>query len=369
MDRKPMALSRVQGTKTEWNAQSSSDNVELKSLSMWPPEDYLNIWVTNLANNFLGYAQYPITSLPGSVPPFDRETDGVVIHYLAFGSRTYGSFNLFNSYDRGRTTTHEIGHYLGLRHIWGDVVGCDGTDYCDDTPQAEDSYSSCSNIDPESCGSEDMYQNYLDYSYDRCMNIFTSDQMDRMRIVLENSPRRFSLLSSPGLNPPTGDQNILVVRDILNPADISCDNSFQPGISVQNNGSNEITSYTVNLILEGTEFNIEINGDTILPGAVKVLDLTPQVGMIELEDRQYYLKAGIINPNGVDTLDLSEFDLEKYFLVNSQEDFAPFLSKFESTDFDMSLWSVYNPDNDIGWQIEDVPVNLEEKPCSGNADV
>lgn len=351
---------RLQGAKSEWNATNSDDNVELKSMSMWPPEDYLNIWVTSLANNYLGYAQYPITSLPGSVPPFDRETDGVVIHYMAFGSRTYGSFNLFNSYDRGRTTTHEVGHYLGLRHIWGDVVGCDGTDYCDDTPYAYDSYNSCSNIDPFTCDSEDMYQNFLDYSYDRCMNIFTNDQRERMRIVLENSPRRFTLLSSPGLNPPAGDQNLIVVREIINPTNITCENMFLPVISVQNNGSNDITSFTVVLNLDETEYNIVFDGDTIIPGTVQVLDLSSQIGAIDLDNGQYYIKAGIRNANGVDTIDLSEFDIEKYFLANAQEDIAPSIAKFESTAFDMTLWSVYNPDNEITWEIEDVPVNLEQ---------
>ncbi len=356
---------RVQGTKSEWNATNSDDNIELKSLSMWPPEDYLNIWVTSLANNYLGYAQYPITSLPGSVPPFDRETDGVVIHYMAFGSRTYGSFNLFNSYDRGRTTTHEVGHYLGLRHIWGDVIGCDGTDYCDDTPQAYDSYSSCSNIDPFTCDSEDMFQNFLDYSYDRCMNIFTDDQKQRMRIVMENSPRRFSLLSSPGLNPPPGNQNLMIVREIISPTNITCENMFLPVISVQNSGSNDITSFTVVLSLDETEYNIMFEGDTIMPGTVRVLDLSNQIGTIELDNGQYYIKTGIRNTNGVDTIDLSEFDIEKYFLTNSQEDIAPSIEKFESTGFDMTLWSVYNPDNEITWEIEDVPVNLEENRAAG----
>jgi hypothetical protein len=82
--------------------------------------------------------------------------------------------------------------------------------------------------------------------------------------------------------------------------------------------------------------------------------------MIELDDGQYYLKAGILSPNGVDTMDLSEFDVEKYFLANSQEDITPSIEKFEATGFDMILWSVYNPDNDLTWELEDVPVNLEE---------
>jgi len=351
---------RVQGTQTEWTATNASDNQELKSLSFWPPEDYMNIWVTTLANNYLGYAQYPITDLPGSIPPFDRETDGVVIHYKSFGSSAYGTFNLFNNYDRGRSTTHEVGHFFGLRHIWGDIIGCGGTDYCDDTPDAYENYGSCSSIDPYSCDSDDMYQNYLDYSFDRCMNIFTFDQTQRMRTVVENSPRRKSLLSSPGLIPPDNDQNFIVVREVISPANISCDNTFHPEIAVQNNGLNDITSYTITLTFEGSIFNIAYTGDTIPPGNIRILDLTTHVGSINIADGQYFMHVGIRNPNGIDTVDLSEYDIEMYFLADSQEDIAPFIEKFETIDFDMNLWSVYNPDNDITWQIEDVPVNLAD---------
>jgi hypothetical protein len=319
----------------------------------------MNIWVTTLANDYLGYAQYPITSLPGSLPPFDRETDGVVIHYRAFGSRDYGPFDLYNNYRYGRTTTHEVGHFLGLRHIWGDVVGCDGTDYCDDTPNAFDSYSSCTNIDPFTCESEDMYQNYLDYSFDRCMNLFTSDQTLRMRTVLENSPRRLSLLSSPGLKPDE-DQNLLVIREIISPSDINCETVFQPVVTVQNNGLNDIYSFVVSLLLDETEYNVSFSGDTIQSGNVRTLDLTSHIGSVELSEAQYYFKTGIRDPNGIDTVDLTEYDLEKYFLVNSAEEFAPFRETYETLEFDMTLWSVYNPDNDITWVIEDVPVNLAD---------
>jgi len=354
---------RVQGTKSEWVATNSSDNQELKSLSFWPPEDYLNIWVTTLANDYLGYAQYPITSLPGSIPPFDRETDGVVIHYRAFGSRDYGAFNLYSNYRYGRTTTHEVGHYLGLRHIWGDVVGCGGTDYCDDTPDAYESYNSCTNIDPVSCDSEDMYQNFLDYSYDRCMNIFTQDQTLRMRTVLENSPRRFSLLSSPGLKPEE-DQNLLVIREIISPVNIECERIFEPIVSVQNNGLNDIYSYTVSIFLDATEYNISYAGDTIQSGQVRVLGISDQIGPIELSDGQYYFKAGIRNPNGIDTVDLTDYDLEKYFLIATNEEIAPFLETFEGSDIYPGLWSIYNPDNDKTWVIEDVPINLAENKAA-----
>jgi hypothetical protein len=351
-------INRIQGTKTEWIATNSADNQELKSMSFWPPEDYMNIWVTTLANNYLGYAQYPITDLPGSIPPYNRETDGVVIHYRAFGSRSYGAFNLFNNYDRGRSTTHEVGHYFGLRHIWGDLVGCGGTDYCDDTPDAYDSYTSCTDIDPLSCASEDMFQNYLDYSYDRCMNIFTHDQTVRMRTVIENSPRRKSLLTSPGLIPPQIEYNFLVVREIISPANIGCDNSFQPLIAVQNNGLNDVVSFKLSLTLDASTYDVAFSGDTLNPGDVRILDLLPNIGSIDLPDGQYYLNAGIRDTNGIDTLDLSEYDIEKYFLVDSREDIAPSIEKFETTDLDMTLWSVYNPDNDLTWSIEEVPHDM-----------
>lgn len=113
---------RVKGSKTSW---AVSDNYELKALSYWPAEKYLNIWVVNLSGTLLGYAQFPPTDgltlggLDGNTS--DRLTDGVVIDYTSFGSIEKGTFPaLASPYNKGRTATHEIGHFLGLRHIWGD---------------------------------------------------------------------------------------------------------------------------------------------------------------------------------------------------------------------------------------------------------
>ena len=111
---------RVKGTKTGW---AMNDNYTLKSLSYWPAEDYLNIWVTNLTD-VLGYAQFPVSGLPGlENSSTNRLTDGVVISYSVFGSIDDGAFNLQANFRKGRTTTHEIGHFFGLRHIWGDDSG------------------------------------------------------------------------------------------------------------------------------------------------------------------------------------------------------------------------------------------------------
>ncbi len=185
---------RVKGSQTTW---TMSDNVELKSLSYWPAENYLNIWVCNLID-YAAYTQFPESTLAGLVNvPTNRLTDGIVVLYRAFGSASDGNFNLDPALNLGRTVTHEAGHFFGLRHIWGDTTNCLGTDYVADTPPQNQS-SGCPVHPQKDCPTDNpvdkMFQNYLDYTDDACMNIFTQGQVDRMKIVLENSPRRFSLL-------------------------------------------------------------------------------------------------------------------------------------------------------------------------------
>jgi len=176
------------------------DDVELKNLSYWPSDQYLNIWVTNIAGKILGYAQLPGGSgIPGA--PFNdgsEFTDGVVIDYKAFG--TLGSAG--KPYNLGRTATHEVGHWLGLVHIWGDRY-C-GDDFVSDTPTQEwhaDSTETLCDVRYTECSGvriPKMYENYLDYTVDKCMNIFTQGQKERMRTFLEVSPRRKKLLESGG---------------------------------------------------------------------------------------------------------------------------------------------------------------------------
>ncbi|MEM6261708.1 MAG: PKD domain-containing protein [Bacteroidota bacterium] len=167
-------------------------NEVIKPNTIWDPDRYFNIWVCNIAGGILGYAQFPTSSGLVGIPVDNgaRQTDGVVIHFNAFGT-TGTAVPPFN---RGRTGTHEIGHWLGLRHIWGDGP-CNVDDFCFDTPPASDPHFSCP-ASSFACQGVAMTQNYMDYTDDACMNMFTKDQKKRMRLVLENSPRRRSLITS-----------------------------------------------------------------------------------------------------------------------------------------------------------------------------
>jgi hypothetical protein len=141
----------------------------------WDAKKYLNIWVCKLSGGTLGYAQFP------SVFSSSPETDGVVIDYRYFG--TIGTVTA--PYNLGRTATHEIGHWLNLYHIWGDA-NC-GDDEVNDTPtQASENYD-CPTFPHISCSNGpngDLFMNFMDYTDDGCMSMFTNGQVDRMAAIL-----------------------------------------------------------------------------------------------------------------------------------------------------------------------------------------
>lgn len=230
---------------------NQSDEYVLKSESQWPTDQYLNIYVTDILNGFIGYAQFPFVNLAGvDDPNYDSFLDGVVIDYKYFGvnTNTGGSFESY-----GRTLTHEMGHFFGLRHIWGDNSTCSEDDFCDDTPEQTSSYiSQCPESSPSSCGSPDMYSNYLNYTNDACMNVFSNCQAQRMQTVIRNSPRVNTLITSPALKEPVVTTNDLGIRTLISPSSALCDNDVYPVVEVRNYGSNLISNGTVGLFVNET---------------------------------------------------------------------------------------------------------------------
>ncbi len=197
-----------------------SQDTELKSLSMWPPTRYLNIWIVNsMSGDVIGYAYLPETL--ASDPVFREQADGVVVVAKCFGSiekqRVFDPpFNIHPTLKYGRTATHEVGHYLNLYHTWGDVSDCSGTDYVEDTAPCSGPLFGCPSIPVIQCNNETrMIENYLDYTDDGCMNVFTVKQIQRMRSAIRNYTFRSNMVSIQNLTSTGFFINNQVPKDMM----------------------------------------------------------------------------------------------------------------------------------------------------------
>ena len=227
------------------NFSSSNNNMKFTSeggADVWDSERYLNIWVCDLSGNTLGFAQFP--GGPAS-------TDGVVVDYEYFGS--IGT--ALSPYDLGRTLTHEVGHWLNLRHIWGDSY-C-GDDLVDDTPTQESANGGCQTFPSVSCNNGpdgDMFMNYMDYSYDNCLHMFTTGQKNRMIAALNNS--RSGLLDNNFCAP------------YLAGCTDSLANNFNPMANAEDSSCQySCIDYSINILTdcwgEETSWNLTKDGDII----------------------------------------------------------------------------------------------------------
>jgi hypothetical protein len=213
-------ITRTQTSVTSWVEADLDDiySTQNGGKDNWDPTKYLNLYVVSLDGTTLGFASFP------SDLATQPEYDGVVIRYEAFGYTGTAGTGGFSENDLGRTGTHEVGHWLFLRHIWGDAQ-C-GDDLVSDTPPAEEDNYGCKifpHNDFSICGSDangEMFMNYMDYVDDACMNMFTFGQKNRMRNAL--TTYRSALLTSNGCGTATGlnsTKDLFIVDIFPNPSD------------------------------------------------------------------------------------------------------------------------------------------------------
>lgn len=185
---------RVPTTATSFGTNNTVKSSTSGGSNAWNASRYLNMWVCDISGSILGYAQFPGGS---------ASTDGVVIDYQYFG--TIGTATA--PFNKGRTATHEVGHWLNLRHIWGDDgTGCTGSDQVTDTPNAAGSNVGCPAFPLVTCSNGpngDMFMNYMDYTDDACMYMFSNGQVSRMQALFATGGARASLLTSNGCGTPT----------------------------------------------------------------------------------------------------------------------------------------------------------------------
>lgn len=241
-------IERRQTSVTSFSTNDDIKHYSSGGLDAWDVTQYFNIWVGPFGGGLLGYAEFPTPGL--------SNTYGVAIQWDAFGRNGSAA----SPYDLGRTVTHEVGHCLNLYHIWGDDgSGCTGSDSCADTPnQSAATYGCYTFPHTDACtpsGNGIMYMNYMDYSDDNCLNVFTENQASRMIASMN--------LFSPSLLTSNGCQPVVLVSDdagipaIVNPADgsASCDTVLTPIVTLKNWGSSALTAATINYQIDGGPAN------------------------------------------------------------------------------------------------------------------
>jgi hypothetical protein len=341
---------RVQSTRQTWN---TDEEVALKSLSYWNSQFYLNIWVCNLETGTLGYAQFPESDQIQGVSDIGEENgslDGVVVGYKYFGDE--GAVLVSgNDFRFGRTTTHEVGHFLGLRHIWGDApfasLGCAFDDYCADTPNTRQANYDCPASDSTTCTTpklREMVENYMDYTDDACMNIFTEDQKLRMRTVLENSPRRASLLTSPGLSAVTLVANNIGIERVQTPGSFICGNVVSPVVVVRNFGSNPVSSVRFTYqISNGSTVDYTWNGQL----ATAARD-TVYLPAASVSPGTYVFGISVVQVNGQSDTETANNTAQSSFQAVSIQS-VPFWANFDKALL-YEGWMVWDEDNTITWR-------------------
>jgi len=331
-------IERINGQRTSWTIATAD---EFKPSTIWDPSKYLNIWVMRLGgtnSSTLGYAQFP--GMPDS-------TDGIVVDYKAFG--IIG--DLLSGHDEGKTLTHEVGHWLGLIHVWGDDNGaCNQDDLISDTPVQRAENYGCPTFPHLSCSNGpngDMFMNYMDYVNDDCSFMFTTGQKARADFFLTGE--RASILTSIGCEPAPVYERDMAILELLFPTEEICTNVFTPYARVKNQGTVIITSMLINYQVDGVGLNQYLWQGWIDPGSEYSIHFTQQ--SLPLGTHSYYVYLSGLN-GAVDQNVGNEDAFVNFEIVSiGIGESIPAEEGFEAGAIP-NLWELENPNSDRAWKID-----------------
>lgn len=302
----------------------------------WDADRYFNVWITNLAGGFiLGYATFPGTSPPAE--------EGVVIHYTTLPADS------LTKYNRGRTLTHETGHFFYLYHIWGDENGCAGTDFVDDTPNQGTFSGGCPGgaIVTDGCSPFSpgiLYENYMDYTDDACMCLFTKGQGARMETALTTfHPGYFT---SNGAEPVTLSSLDASIKKIIAPTQRACTASFAPVIRLRNRGTQTLISAAIHASIDNGPATI-----THWTGSLSSLEETNVSlnSMNVLSEGNHEIIVFVTLPNGgtdQHTGNDTQIGTFQYYPAFS----GAFAEGFEGNNFPLAGWDIINSDDSTTWE-------------------
>lgn len=333
-------IERVVTSKTAFSFDDAVKHSYSGGADSWNPAKYFNIWIAPLTDNLLGYSTLPEDgSAPGD--------EGVVAEYRSLPGGSFGNFN------GGKSLIHETGHFFNLYHTFGDDNGtCDGDDFVADTPNQADGTSGCpSGIKTDNCtptGDGIMYQNYMDYTNDPCLVMFTPGQMERMETALQLY--RASLLSSNGCQPVILNNYDVQLRSVNQPSQRLCDAPFTPQVTIKNRGSQNLTSLQISTSIDnGPASTYQWSGSvsTYSTAIINLNNLTATQG-------NHTLTVYVSNPNNNADQDSSNDTLQMNFQYFAPVSLAPPVTgikeSFESNVFPPQGWDIVNADKALTWQ-------------------
>ncbi len=327
-----------------FSTNDAAKHFSSNGLDAWDPTRYLNLWVCNLGSGLLGYAEFPTTSV--------SQTYGVVILYNSFGSNytSYGTFaDISGAYDHGRTLTHELGHCFNLFHIWGDDNGaCSGSDQCADTPnQANMNYGCPTYPHTDACTASNpgvMFMNYMDYTDDACMYMFTNNQKTRALAVLNSTPYN-ALQTSNGCQSPSSNTLDAGISAINSPTGTICASSFIPSVTLKNFGTTTMTTCTIKYRVDALTLQTYSWSGSLATNATATVTLPSMTATAGTHTFTCYS----LSPNGNADQNAANDQTTSTFTISSTGVSIPFFEGFEGATFVPTGWTLNNPDAGVTW--------------------